>query len=318
MTISTLRLPTNSIPTDPLTMAALCKVGGEDPPKAVPASQSPQDDLLKEIDYLYRTTYAPAIDAFLECQWYGQHSATYLQNSTEAMSCFTSVLHLFKDTKTEQYDLMRRLPSSESELIWALMRLPRSVPESLANQSPELQVVLNRLLVVERLITGQQLTEEPISDAVIQSTSHKKHERRVKFWRSMNQFVSTVRSSSQASSPTPHGADTPMADASSSIDAAQTLKAMRGVLEGQENRDVLYSIAVVQHYGTKFPGEVGRSFTPTSNGQQNGHSAQDKADLDKLRVAKRFLEDEAQDQGMSQVVQRLCGMAVRSWSHLIT
>ena len=34
----------------------------------------------------------------------------------------------------------------------------------------------------------------------------------------------------------------------------------------------------------------------------------------KLRVARRFVESEANGKGTSQVVQRVCGMVVRGWT----
>lgn len=83
------------------------------------------------------------------------------------------------------------------------------------------------------------------------------------------------------------------------------------LLDMVENRDVLFSMAVVRRYGPSYE-------TVTENGgshDRDGSAARDEL-IGKLRVAKKFLEDEAAGKGTNQVVQRLCGMAVRSWASM--
>lgn len=323
-------------------MAALCKVGGEDPPRPVPlsAAAAPEASSLDEIKYLYRSQYAPGLDQFLECNWFGQHSLPYLLDNTHTLVLFANLLQLFQDTTPEQYDNMRKLPSAESELVWELMKLARCVPADLADQSPELQVVLNRLLVVEHLTTGQVMPEGPVAPEVIANTSHVKHPARVAFWKHLSSFVShrkpvstssntsssratpaTANSSSDSAVVDPAISTDPSSESWTPADARAALTKMRSVLGEQENRDVLYSMAVVRHLGPRFPGEVGPGLSAgadngdgSGSGNGNGNAATDKQELDRLRVAKRFLEDEASGNGLTQVVQRLCGMAVRSWS----
>ncbi|KAB8339148.1 hypothetical protein FH972_022084 [Carpinus fangiana] len=80
--------------------------------------------------------------------------------------------------------------------------------------------------------------------------------------------------------------------------------------DGQENRDILYSIAVARHLGGKaadFPHV--QPDTPIF-----GLNTTDK---NRLLVAKKFLEDEAATEGTDQVVQRICGMAVRNLTALL-
>jgi len=79
-------------------------------------------------------------------------------------------------------------------------------------------------------------------------------------------------------------------------DPADALTQLRRLLDEREGRDVLYSIAIVRHF------------------QDRATASLSEADRVKLNVARKFVEDEAAGRGTTQVVQRLCGMAVRSWA----
>ncbi|KAI7361886.1 hypothetical protein KC336_g21766 [Hortaea werneckii] len=83
---------------------------------------------------------------------------------------------------------------------------------------------------------------------------------------------------------------------------------MRGILGMLESRDVLYSIAIGRHVGGRMPDfHPARPSIATTN---------DPADeVNKLKVAHAFVEAEAQ-KGTTQVIQRVCGMALRGWSLL--
>lgn len=150
-----------------------------------------------------------------------------------------------------------------------------------------------RLDIIEHLVSGQFLTSEPLTNpesaqnGTVFDEQLKFRER--EFWRLMNKFL-TIRDD----------------EACSAKDIDDTLAGCRSLLDRRENRDVIYSIAIARHLGQRtaeFPDNLQQ---PTSNDEQDARA--------RLYVAKKFIEDEATGKGTNQVIQRICGMAVRSWT----
>jgi len=83
------------------------------------------------------------------------------------------------------------------------------------------------------------------------------------------------------------------------------LSALRNLLDGRENRDVLYSIAVVRAIGQRVS-EYAETDQPLHLDEQDARS--------KLAVAKRFVKDEANGNGTTNVIRRLCEVATQSWN----
>lgn len=94
-------------------------------------------------------------------------------------------------------------------------------------------------------------------------------------------------------------------DRESSTARREVLRSMRMVLENRENRDIVYSMAVVRQLrssAVNFPADL-----PEPSGDDEHDPAT------QLFVAKTFLERET-TMGAHRVFQRLCGMVVRSWA----
>ena len=72
-----------------------------------------------------------------------------------------------------------------------------------------------------------------------------------------------------------------------------------------ENRDVLYSLAVARHIGGRLV-----EFHPPRPVISQTDDPND--DVKKLAVAQLFISQEDQ-KGTTQVIQRVCSMAMRSW-----
>ena len=72
-----------------------------------------------------------------------------------------------------------------------------------------------------------------------------------------------------------------------------------------ENRDVLYSIAIARHVGGRL-----LEFHPPNRVQAATDDPND--EVKKLQVACDFVAAEDQ-RGTTQVIQRVCGMAMRGW-----
>jgi hypothetical protein len=79
---------------------------------------------------------------------------------------------------------------------------------------------------------------------------------------------------------------------------------MRNVLQVQEVRDAIYSIAIARHCGSRSPG-FPNQLPPVTNPSED-------SDLNKLTVAMSFISHESR-QGSQQVLARVCDMAMLSW-----
>ena len=69
--------------------------------------------------------------------------------------------------------------------------------------------------------------------------------------------------------------------------------------------------------GRSGEGVAGNGNGRSEEGEEEGGKEAGIDELDpktKLRVARRFVESEANGKGTSQVVQRVCGMVVRGWT----
>lgn len=238
--------------------------------------------MLAQVKYLFTNEYAKGVDHFLETTWYANEGLDRLLADTRMCEMFAGMLELFHTTKSDNYETMRLLPLTESRFTWMLMCLSRhnlnpsstsSAETTTQRPDPQLTTAVDRLSIFEHLITGRTLPTNPIATTTPFHLPSDPTHRRHQFWRELGHHV-TIAPSDLAE-----------------LDAS--LSRMRLLLDMIENRDVLYSMAIVR----RFEGVRGL-------GEEDGG---------KLVVARKFIEDEAAGKGTTQVVQRLCGMAVRSW-----
>lgn len=280
----------------------LYMMGGRDPP--TPKITEPTTpEALEEIQGLYTDEYATGIDEFLETTWYTRYGMQRLMNDARVRDMFAGMVELFRTTTSANFEVMHQLPSTEARTVWELMCMARTAAGDASitpSEREELQVVVARLAIFEFLITAKQMQLNPLataqdSAAAAAAATSTQEARQLRYWYLLGQFAMLPLDKGPSSSDDAHNA---------------ALSSLRGLLDGQENRDVLYSIAVARHFGCKtddFPDHVG---------PQQPIFGLNTTDKNRLLVAKKFVEDEAAGQGTSQVVQRICAMAARSWAHL--
>lgn len=183
--------------------------------------------------------------------------------------------------------------------MWLLASMPRSAAPNAngAGNDPMLLEVLPRVDTVENLLTGQFLEHSRIPPPPQQQPPSQPHQDSAPaaqkyseqaFWHNLGRFVS-IRD------------DHPAAVK----DINDALAALRGILGMLENRDVLYSIAIGRHIGGRMLEFHPQRHLVASTNDQND-------DINKLKVAHQFVEGEDQ-RGTTQVIQRICSMAIRSW-----
>ena len=182
--------------------------------------------------------------------------------------------------------------------MWAMISMCRQAANNSAVEEQDAREGVHdaakRMEIFENLVTGDYLDS---SSAPSQATEEsngtglndqlKTRER--DFWRLVHTFL-TIRDD----------------EASSAKEIDDTLTSCRGLLDSRENRDVIYSVMVARHVGARISEFPDNLQQPANNDEEDART--------KVFVAKKFIEDESNGKGTNQVVQRLCGMAHRSWS----
>lgn len=284
-------------------MEDLLALGGTTAPPP-PSTFAIPPATLDEIKKLYAAIYAPAIDKFLETRWFQVRGLSHLLHDMRLVSLYATLVARLGIVTTvpHYYQIMTATHSLEASVIWGTMCLCRPVanasnlPNGQLNSldaSDGVHDAFRRLEIFENLISGQYLTSEPPANPDLARNGTAFDEqlkvRERDFWRLLHKFL-TIRDD----------------EACSVKDIDEALAACRILLDSRENRDVLYSMAIVRHLGQRmveFPDNLQQ---PTSNDEHNAQA--------RLHVAKKFIEDESNGKGTNQVIQRLCGVAVRSWT----
>jgi len=217
---------------------------------------------------------------------------------------FASLIDKIQNGRPDDQEAAVLVPGLEARVIWSLMVMCRSADSvsddsngvganTDAHASPDggLAETVKRLQVLESLLTGHNLASNPlVPEDTVNGTAPfdptRVQER--EFWQLMGRFL-TLHDD----------------EASSAKEIDDTLSACRNLLQELENRDVIYSIAIASHLGSRVS-EFPHNVRPVGNDEQDAKN--------KLYVAKKFIEDEAMGKGTTQVIQRICGMAVRSWT----
>ena len=257
-----------------------------------------QPGRLDEIRAVYLAVYAPAIDKFLETSWFQQKGLFHLMANAQLIADFSALIEAFNDPNLSDPTTMAGLESFESSIVWNIMVLCRHVMNVVnGNGEPdyELTVASARLDVIEALITGEHMENNPLEQFPIREPAANPPtfpdqimQRVLDFWSSIGHYL-TLHDD----------------EASSAKELDDTLTRARRLLDTMENRDVIYSIAIARHIGqrwTDFPNSLPHPIT--TNEKDVGA---------KLYVAQKFLEQEASGKATNQVVKRICGMVVRSW-----
>lgn len=273
-------------------------------PPGAPAT-SPAAEVLDEITKLYYEVYVPGLTLFFETRWYdfprsqapAANPAVMLHNNQSLVSLFASFIQSISETKsTDPADLVR--PGTlETYVIWALARLPLAVDPGPRQQHPELcpaeddlWEARGRLQVLEALLSGETLTGNPLSPPPA-GNLHPPHRSELEFWYQLANYL--LRDYATASPP--HVSTRELC-----------LGAMRSFLDGRENRDVLYSIAVLREYTADREALWNEQTAPSHLDESDPRS--------KLAVATRFVREEAASSGgTTNVVRRFADLAYRAF-----
>lgn len=189
--------------------------------------------------------------------------------------------------------------SQEARLIWHLLGCCRhaapatngtngTAPASAENEDISLKEVRARFIILEALLTNQNLESNPLRQVSYPADIPEYKKMEVEFWEQLGEFV--VHSDSEFAPP-------------GSTDYA--LGRMRNVLNAHEVRDTIYSIAIARHIGNRIRGFPNALPASVDQNPEN--------DLTKLNVAMSFISHECRS-GSQQVIARICDMAMLSWT----
>lgn len=287
----------------------LCLRGVPPPPPAPPTTIP--EETRNEIRDIFLSIYAVQIDKFLETRWFAHRAVDYLLSNSRLCDQFATLISRYHvNTQDPNYwNIIMMTQSLEATVIWAMMSMCRQVSTSARSGDRDEQEGENlekdvkegvhdaakRLEIFENLITGEYLTSDSAPRPTPQPPNGESNggpfneqllERLHDFWRNVHKFI-TIQDD----------------EASAAKEIDDTLANARNLLDSRENRDVIYSICIARHVGARMAEYPTQS--PQSNDEEESRN--------KLFIAKKFIDDEAAGKGTNQVVQRLCGMASRSW-----
>lgn len=262
---------------------------GPPPPET---SLMPTPQSVEELTKLYYEIYVPGLCQFFESQWFnfksdGQNSiAIFLHNRPliSLLGSFLVSLHTVNsDSSHTPY-----CSSLEIRVVWALVKLAYTVPPgaNMPRDDPlpddNASEVRNRVYVFESLLNGDGLADNPLLPPPKNADAQRYKE--YEFWYSLASFL-LVRS------------DLP--------EQKRLLDTMRGLLDGRENRDLLYSLAVIRHLAPQYK--------PGWENRVPDHLTEDDP-LNRLHVAIQFVKAEGfATGGTTNVVRQLSYLANKAF-----
>ncbi|KAH7162904.1 hypothetical protein B0J13DRAFT_23329 [Dactylonectria estremocensis] len=263
----------------------------------VPQAQriSHTEEMLNEITKVYHEMYAPELSSFFETSWYyfAENGKMSFPADERLVGLMAAFLRTLEAVRANDHAQMAYSGILETRIVWELARVSFLTPDTtlavgVLPRDGDANEVKNRVRVVEALLCGDYLSTNPLSPPIHDQDPHRT--RQFEFWYNLAEFVRT-----QDNPNTPEGVG----------GREDALARMRGLLDGRENRDVLYSMAVVR--------ELAPHFEPGFLNTLPQHL--DETDpKNRLAVASKFILDESQvTGGTTNVVRRFSDIACRAF-----
>lgn len=288
----------------PVEIAYLLDVNGMAAPEVPTIAQIP-DMMIEEIKTYYTGILANGIDKFFETHWFTVRGLDHLLANHRLCEQYVALIERMKEPVGGHYIELGKKQSLEAHVIWETLQLCSQVSTSVEGRDATnvevaegVRDAAKRLQVFEVLITNNYLDVETLPSApVLPPTARNGNldiqlsTRERDFWRLITQFC-TLRFDENASNP-------------EAMD--ECLTECRHLLDSRENRDVIYSIAIARHVARRRAEKGKYAYKPEA------YNTDLENPLQKLAVARGFIQSEANGAGTTQVAQRICGMAIRSW-----
>ncbi|KAJ4399672.1 hypothetical protein N0V85_005948 [Neurospora sp. IMI 360204] len=284
------------LPTNKKTVDDLIALGGAEPPIM---NSPPSQAVIQEIKNLYGEIYVTGLSYFFETQWYdlkydkgilAHHSIQVLLNNQPLMGLFGSfVEHISQPRADHKY-----ASQLEECIVWGLAKLPlctrgrglalpgTSIPSNPIPSLDDPYEALGRVQVFEAFLLGNNstLTQNPLCNPMVLGDLSTSRRNEFEFWWYLAELA--IRKPNR------------------------DLQNLRRLLDGQENRDFLYSLAVLREYS--------HHWDPANIEQQLPSQLAESDPRCRLAVAARFIRT-AMEEGTTNVVRRFAQLAYRAYVH---
>ncbi|KAI2626263.1 hypothetical protein GGS21DRAFT_530787 [Xylaria nigripes] len=253
-------------------------------------------DKLHEVQDLYEQVYAPGLEKFFESEWYLKpYGTSALASNPRVQEVLAAFLESLAMTNTNDVAGMAYSANLEFRVVWELATLVYSTEYNVktSNGLPSINdshEARNRVTIFETLVSGDFLDSNPLHPPLENPDSASYHRNReLGFWYNLAEFLLVK--------------DQPNIDATSRRN--HILSQLRKLLDGRENRDVLYSLAIIRALTLTFPPDFETTLPPHL----------DESDpKSKLAVARKFIQDEARvTGGTTNVVRRFSELGIRAF-----
>lgn len=298
------------------TIEELCCISGSRAPHVPPLPPDSTPNL-ESIQQVYDIAFAPGLDKFLETgtlPWFTHHGFSHLVADRGLLAQFLLYLTIISNNHNPNQPENAATQSQEARITWALLNL---VVKPAHDGNEEADKFSRRIRAVEALLTGEPLTivrgsmadfihsedgamdmdPAPSMNKDVSSVLEKQVQRRSEeFWKYVEKFAEAPR-------PPPESVDDP----------SSPLNQAREILDGLENRDILYSMMLLcashghdEHPGSRPVSRAGSVYGGNGNG--NGHHQKEPA------LARRFLDSEYTDgRASNSVFATVAGLASRAF-----
>ncbi|KAJ4271734.1 hypothetical protein NW762_000440 [Fusarium torreyae] len=254
------------------------------------------EEVLAEVTKVYHEMYAPGLSSFFETGWYyfTENGKMSFPRNQRLVDLLASFLKTLEAVRADDHAQMAYSGILETRIVWELARLAYdssagtpAISTMTLPREGDAKEAQNRVRVVEALLCGDYLSSNPLCPPM--QDVDPLRTRQFDFWYTLAEFVRT------RDNPTMQSAVKARED---------VLTRMRYLLDGRENRDLLYSIAVVRELAPHFDSGYGNT----------APSHVDESDpKNRLGVASKFILDESQvTGGTTNVVRRLSDIAFRA------
>lgn len=251
---------------------------------------TPTPQSIQELTKIYYEIYVPGLCQFFESQWHnfkseGPNSVAIFLHNRQLISLLGSFLVSLHTVNADPTHTAY-CGHLETRAVWALAKLAYTVPpdSNLPRDDPlpddDAREARNRVMVFETLLNGESLPANPLTP--VPKNAEPQRRKEFEFWFSLAEFLR-------------------LADFA---ERDQHLRKLRTLLDGRENRDMLYSLAVIRQFSPQFE--------PGWEDKVPDHLSE-KEPLNQLHVAIQFVKAEAAATGgTTNVVRQLAFLATRA------
>ncbi|KAI0206514.1 hypothetical protein F4808DRAFT_447752 [Astrocystis sublimbata] len=206
-----------------------------------------------EVNDLFEQVYAPGLEKFFETEWYtNSYGSSALAANMRVQETLAAFLQSLPSTTTDDVAAMAYSANLEFRVVWVLATLvyPTDQKMPLIHGLPATDDGIearNRVAVFETLLAGDFLDHNPLRPPLENADNASYHRNReVKFWHKIAEFL-TIK-------------DQPNIDMTPRRN--HILAQLRELLDGRENRDVLYSLTILRALANKFPPDFESTLPP--------------------------------------------------------